>query len=762
MNTDALLSIDLDAITADRSLSYNLEDFLRYATHRITDQALPTFFDGLLPGQRKLLLAMQDLGALPGRKHQKASRVVAQSTAAYHPVGNTYDVLVNMSQAFRVPVLLTDPEGNWGEPESGSAAAERYTEIRFSAFGHDTLFADLPNERTPSSRTPHNIVPTALTYTDLHWEELYLPARLPLLLLNGSNGIAVGMAQTFQPLRFDTVLAATRAVLDGTPLDNVPLHLGYPGQCAITSTPDEVRQAFMTGRGSIKVAARHEILKQGGHTVGIVITAVPPHTLYNTLGDAFAEWKRSDPLCPFSEYRNETETTTRLVFRFKHSARPTTPAALEDALYTLYRKLPLTASLTVNMTALKNRMPVAYNLGSFLTDWVDERAAIIQRLAAIKLQDLRKQLGRLHLTVWMKRRIDIVIEGVRNQTTEELLAAYLNQWFHPDNGRDVTLEEVGLILNTNLRAISRLAEEELHARIAKTEREADKQQTLVDQLPARYDVIRADLAAFEAKRTEYGLTLPDCPHDTHLAALLSPRSAAKATVTPAGEKTPVAPPASHAHALIPTFALSDTPEIVVQSRKGILTRISNRSVRTVPYAVPLLDAGDSLRTASFHTGHFLHFLTTTGRIVAIPRDKLPAATPIYPAKLAEVAKLPSDALEGALWLPLLTDQPTHLWLTFDNNTVKRVALTEFPTLRSSVSLPAPVRTAALIGPETFTALDTEGDFTLLNAAGYAEVSRTRTGHLPRLALPDTGLTPTRSENKLVLTIDATTVAKRPV
>lgn len=750
--------LDLNAVQADPTLSHALSSFLRYATHRITDQSLPTFFDGLLPAQRKLLLSMQDLGALADKKHQKASRVVAQSTAAYHPVGNTYNVLVNMSQPYRVAIPLTDPEGNWGEPENGVAAAERYTEIRLSRFGQDVLFADLPHERTPAHRTPHDVVPTSLTYTDLHWEEQYLPARVPLLLLNGSNGIAVGIAQTFQPLRFDTVLAATRAALDGTPLSDVPLHMGYPAQCAIMSTPDEVREAFMTGRGSIKTAARYEWQVTRGQITALVITAVPPGTYYNTIGDAFAEWKRADQLCPFDSYRNETETTTRLVFELKRSTRPTSDAAKADIIKAAYRALPLTSSMTVNMIALRGNFPVTYNLESFLTDWLAERSAIIQRVAQARVAELDKQLARLHLTRWIKDNLDFVIEHVKTQPTEDALCTALTPRYHATFAQDLTVEEISVILNTNLRAISRLSEEELHARVAKTTAEHQRQTHLVESDTARRAVIRDDLTLFEAKARDYAVRLPDCPHDAELAALITRTPARNGSDNGNGSEKALSVAPKYKHAFEPVLIKAGDLEIFTQMQSGVITRLSNRSIRTAPYQVKRFTPEDTLRYADFSAYGYILIMSAAGKFHAIARDKLPMNTPIFPARLAQLLKLEETALEGAVLVSVLHDAPTHLWLKLADDTIKKVPLTELPTFRSSVTLPAPVIDAALIAGDTFT-VALPHDTLSVNPKAYKESSRTRAAHLPKLRPLDRG-TPVRVENKLIVITDADTVAKR--
>lgn len=736
--------IDLDFIQADPTLSHSLQTFLQYATHRITDQSLPIFFDGLLPAQRKLLLSMQDIGALPEKKHQKASRVVAQSTAAYHPVGSTYQVLVNMSQGFKTPHLLTDPEGNWGEPENGVAAAERYTEVRFSRFGYDVLFQDLPGERTPVTKVPHDVVPTQLTYTDLHWEETYLPARLPLLLLNGSNGIAVGIAQTFQPLTLSTVSNLISAKIAGTPILEIPLHLGYPSECAIVSSPEEVRQAFLTGRGSIKTASRYEWVTVRGVVTSLAVTAVPPGTLYNTIGDAFSEWRRSDPMCPFEEFRNETETSTRLVFVLKKNFRPTSEAHQISILKSTFRTLPLTSSQTVNMIALKDSFPVSYNLDTFLTDWVEERSRIIARVASCKAEGFKQALSRLHLTVWLKRHLDKILPHIRAIPTEEELILHLDPIYQLDFPNPITLDEVKLILSMNLRSISRIAETELYEKISRTERSYEQQLSLSQSESQQREQILKDVDHF-IKSPEYQLREVKCPYDTDLTALLHRSQEGKVTVP------------QYQHAFEPYFTKAQELEIFSQSQKGIITRMLSRQVRIAPREVNLLDTLDYLVSADFHTSQFVILITQQGRFHAVPAEKFPLSTPVHLTKVAQLLKLEPEILSGARIIHQLVDRPTHLWLSFDDFTVKRVALTDISIMRSTVALPLPIVNAAFISEASFMTLS-DGKMSNTNPLNYESVSRSRVGRLPKIALADRGI-PVRVENRLAITFNRDSIRK---
>jgi DNA gyrase subunit A len=489
-------TFDLDRTLQNSACASSWDNFIYYASNAIQDKALPHFFDGLVPSQRKLILSLDDLKARPDAKTVKSSSVVSRSTQAYHPVGNTYNVLVNLSQEWRVQAILTAPEGNWGPIESGLAAAERYTEIRFSQFGSDVLFADLPNaERQKSDAVPHGIVPASITYTDLHWEEDYLPARLPLLLLNGQNGIAVGIAQTWQPLAFRPLLTEIRQFLKTGQIDYTKLRPGYPTSPFITSSQQSFIDALKTGRGSVRSTAHHEVVKNRNNLITqIVFTSLPHGVTINPIGDTFNEWRAEDPAeCPFKEYRNETTVLNKrdaikLVFVLRE---PQPESALPGLLALLFKKTRLSDNHTVNMVALKGRFPVNYTLESFLVDWVEERQQIIYRVAQRKHGELSRQKRRLQILSWVRRNLDPTTAILKSALDEDQLYTALIAM--PGLLPELERAELDIVLDLNLRQLSKLAEADLLARMSRLDEQLAEQLKLVVDRQNRIQAIDADL-----------------------------------------------------------------------------------------------------------------------------------------------------------------------------------------------------------------------------------------------------------------------------
>lgn len=422
------MSLDVESLKKDPSLDYILSNFLGYATDAIQDQAIPNFFDGLLPTQRKHLLSLQDIGAMSESRHKKSSQVTANTQGNYRPVGVTYDVLVNMSQSFRVPQLFTDPEGLWGEPEIGEASAERYTEIRMSKLGEAVFFKHMPRTRLSAKSQPHGIVPVALNYTREKLEESYLPARLPALLLNGGTGMAVGIAQTFQPLSFDTLMPYLIAMAKGEKADISSLKFGYPANPAIISSPEEVTQALASGRGSIKVAGRFVVnYLNNGKPTSVDIVSLPNGKTYNKVGDSFNEWRTaSGSDCPFSSYRNlSEENKTLLRFSIRNPNELSDKAKLDWAIRRLYQVDGLVDHRTVNMNALKERFPVEYNVELLVKDWLQERVALEQRVAKKDLEKAKFDLHRTDLLILLHEKLQEVSKALINSGSETELRTNL-------------------------------------------------------------------------------------------------------------------------------------------------------------------------------------------------------------------------------------------------------------------------------------------------------------------------------------------------
>ena len=726
-----LAALNLDELSNDTALASSLENFLSYSSHRILEQALPHFFDGLLPAQRKLLFSLQDLKAFPGKKFQKSSSVVSGSTGSYHPIGNSYGVLVNMSQDWRVQALLTDPEGNWGPIDGQAAAAERYTEIRISAFGEAALFADMPAQRQSSDQTPHGIVPQSVTYTDLLLEEDYFPARLPLLLINGSNGIAVGIAQTFQPLSVKPLLTELRRYLAKGEIQYENIRLGFPTQPSITSDQASFIEALKTGRGSVRSTGKYSFeTNRNGDVKAVVFTSVPHNTTLNSIGDAFNAWASGNPDCIFSRFDNETEPDKiRLVFPLR---KPMAPAEVQAHVVELIRKANLSASHTINMTALKDRFPVVYGLDQFFHDWLEERSNIIMRAAQKRVAELRKQWHRLDVLLWVRANLDLVTETLKTAADSAAIKSALAfQWFaHFKEANEVISDEdIEILLDINLRQVSRLNEDELLKRVERVKTELKAQEQLASDPDARDAEIDIDLAQFLKNLEKYGLRDFQCDFDPAVGSLLdtAPSKAPKLTVVGG---TAVTSNADASWYLTSVGKGADT-DIIVYTEKAALIRVSSRSVKSTDFEVNLVDPEDRIVGAFFTTAPMLTLIIDNSRLAQVAKDALPLNTPVYPARIAQLLKS-KTAFTKVVPISATSDSPKDLLIIGATGTARRTPLKDIGTLRSSTAFPEDIRHAAFIESQVTGTDEATGTKFELNGAKIPAGSLKRTGKLPTL------------------------------
>ncbi|HEC63909.1 MAG TPA: hypothetical protein ENI23_01295 [bacterium] len=676
-------------------LEYMRSVFLGYSSHRILDQAIPTFFDGLMPSQKKHILSMQDIKATPGNKYQKSTRVVAQQTGNYHPVGSTYGVLVNMSQDFKNQVMLTDPDGNWGPIESHIPAADRYTEIRLSKFAMDVLLADLPATRTPATSIPHSVVPTHLTYNDELWEEEYLPARLPLLLINGSNGIAIGIAQTFQPLAYRPLLRELIRFIEEKRIDYGNLYLGFPTDPLIVSPRADFIQAMQTGHGSVKAAGRFEYLYTRNKLTSVRVTSVPYTVKLNDVGDKFNIWQRTDSTCPFSVHRNETDfESISLIFEFRKSTLPQDEAEADRYVQQLYSETGLIQSHTINMIALRGKYPVDYTLPLFFEHWVAERSAIIQRVAEKKAAELQVQLHRLDLIQFVKEYLDHIVEELKEAKDEKLLTEFFSNLWHDwcmgaQGISDLTLADTKIILEINLRQISKLSEEEVTKRIHVIQKEWERQIELVEDEFKRTNVIIVDANLFLDRADDYGI--PKVTNEFSESAIAQFAT----TSAPSNGNGIGSPRASADMSFQQFFQPAEDLDILAVTEHSFIHRISNRSVRSMEYALKLATQEDSVIFTSYVNTEYLAFITSEGKFIFVRREDLPMGTPMHMSKVLTLGR--SRVTPKSLRPVIILDRnPTHVLLICEGDLVKKIDLGLFPSYRTSVGLPSDIKFGAFV------------------------------------------------------------------
>ena len=704
---------DPDSINLDAALKYCTENFLGYASHRIQDQAIPALFDGLLPSQRGHILSLHDLGAASNKAYKKSTQVVAHQTARYRPVGNTYDVLVNMSQDWRVQVLLTDPEGSWGGEETGEASAERYTEIRLSPFAEAVCIPDLPN-RVSADKEPHGIVPVRMNEFGTHYEERYIPTRLPLILINGSNGIAVGLAQTYQPLSYYPLVELMISYIKTGVFDPSSLTFGYPTKCKIAMSPEAALDVLLKGRGSIKTAGEYRFMKKGLNIIGVEFTSTPPNQTTNAIGDAFNAHRRANPDFPFDKFLNQSpEGSTSLCFMLK------TPrideASLADPIRALYQQCKLVSHQTVNMVALVDQFPKTFNVKTYLDMWAEERIRIIARLKMVELTKLALQIHRLELIEWFRENSKEVIDytqakGVSEESIHDKLSGLFDRTLRQRHQFSTySMEDTKALLSFTLRQLSRLAEDSQDAHLAKKIEEYSAVRELIQSEVLLKEYLLKELSDILKASPSLGVRDIRCQYDTDLADFLSKQPASARLSLPGFKGAESSAGFYYQEAM---GAPGPTTTLVARTEKGLTFLVSNNSIRSTPLAIKVPN-GDRLESVvhSMHTRQ--PFITGEGRLLGVDLSiDLGMNTPLTPNRVLNSVKGKKSPQDISAVVPVaIMGDPKQgfgkggfLVVVYDNPMdgslyVKKSNLSDFASARSKVNItPLPglkVRWAAI-------------------------------------------------------------------
>ena len=378
------------AEVAKEILPVNLEDemrqsYLDYAMSVIVGRALPDVRDGLKPVHRRVLHAMRELGNDHTKAYKKSARVVGDVIGKYHPHGDTavYDAIVRMAQPFSMRYLLVDGQGNFGSVDGDAPAAMRYTEVRMTRIAGE-LLADIDKDT----------VDFAPNYDGSETEPSVMPARIPNLLVNGSSGIAVGMATNIPPHNLGEVITATLALIEDPLISIAELIAIMPGPdfptAGIINGSQGIYSAYTTGRGRVYVRARlhvEEIDSRGREA--LVVTELPYQVNKARLIEKIAELVRDKKLEGISELRDESDKDgMRVVIELRRGE------SSEVVINNLYKQTPLETVFGINMVALRDGQPKVFDLKSLLECFVRHRREVVTRRT---LFDLRKTRDRAHV-----------------------------------------------------------------------------------------------------------------------------------------------------------------------------------------------------------------------------------------------------------------------------------------------------------------------------------------------------------------------------
>src|SRR5919202_1410314 len=390
--------------------------YLDYAMSVIVGRALPDVRDGLKPVQRRVLFAMNEAGLQPNRAHAKCARIVGDVMGKYHPHGDgaIYDTLVRLAQDFSMRSPLVDGQGNFGSVDDDPAAAMRYTEARLAPLAREML-RDLDADT----------VDFATNYDGSTSEPTVLPSRFPNLLVNGSSGIAVGMATNIPPHNLRETIAATIAYIDDPDIttDGLIRHLKGPDfpTGGVILGLGGIREAYETGRGRIRVRARAHTEDIGGGKEAIVVTELPfmvtkggDGGLIRKIADLVQEKKISE----ISDLRDESDRKgMRLVIELKRGVIP------KVVLNKLYKHTAMQTTFGVNMVALVDNVPRTLPLRSVIHNYVGHQREVIVRRSKHELRRLEAQVHRLEGLLIALENLDAVIELIRGSRDRDTARA---------------------------------------------------------------------------------------------------------------------------------------------------------------------------------------------------------------------------------------------------------------------------------------------------------------------------------------------------
>ncbi|SMP14242.1 DNA gyrase subunit A [Desulfurobacterium pacificum] len=452
------------------------QSYLDYAMSVIVGRALPDVRDGLKPVHRRILYSMYELGLQPDKPYKKSARIVGETLGKFHPHGDTavYDALVRMAQDFSMRYPLIDGQGNFGSIDGDSAAAMRYTEARLSKIATE-LLKDIEKET----------VDFKPNFDESLTEPEVLPARFPNLLVNGTSGIAVGMATNIPPHNIKEVCEAIKYLVDretATVEELMQFIKGpdFPTGAEIIN-PEELTKIYKTGRGSVTIRAKHKIEEVRKKTA-IVITELPYQVNKADLIKKIADLVKDKKIEGISDIRDESDREgIRVVIELKRDATP------EVVLNKLYKFTPLQSNFNFNMIALVNGEPKLLNLKRYLEEFIKFRKEVILRRTAFLL---RKAEARLHILEGLKialENIDRVVEAIKKAESPAVAQQKLEEEF------GLTEKQSKAILEMRLQRLTGLEREKIENEYQSLTKDAEYYRFVMENEKEQKKLIKQDM-----------------------------------------------------------------------------------------------------------------------------------------------------------------------------------------------------------------------------------------------------------------------------
>jgi DNA gyrase subunit A len=614
------LTLEPPSQVPTRTLAEEVEAaFLEYSMSVIVARALPDVRDGLKPVQRRILWAMHDANLRPDRPFVKCARVVGDVMANYHPHGDAsiYEALVRMGQPFSSTAPLIDKHGNFGSP-SDPPAASRYTECRLSTLAMEML-----------AGIDEGTVDTEPNYDASRTEPIVMPARFPNLLVNGSQGIAVGMATNIPPHNLAEVCNAAVRLIDkpDATLSELMRHMKGPDfpTGALIMGDAGIKDAFRTGRGTIRLRAVHEIETSKRGAQAIVLTQIPFQTSVDAIAGKLAELVESGKIEGVRDIRNESgQGKTRLVIELRADTNP------QIVLNNLFKHTTAQTTFPVNMVALVDGVPHTINLVDALRGWLDHQVVVVTRRTQFRLE---KAEARLHIVEGLVKAVDMIDAVVKAIRASKDRAALMSKRF------EFSEIQANHILDMPLGRLTQLGIEELTKEKAELESRIKELRRILAKRDVLMGVIREELVAI---RDEH-----KAPRCTQIV----------------GDDT---------GAIDVVELVEDEPYVVTVTARGYVKAVPERS-RSAKVANPgerdaIVQVIDTTALAA------MLFFSDRGRayratVHELPKERLTAAQNLFQLGDGEKVVAVVDAR-------LHEDHPNLVFVTA-SGTVKRTSLAEF-------------------------------------------------------------------------------------
>ena len=477
--------------------------FLEYSMSVITSRALPDLRDGLKPVHRRILWSMYNSGYTPDKPHRKSAKTVGEVMGNYHPHGDSsiYEAMVRMAQDFNQRYLLIDGHGNFGNIEGDGAAAMRYTESRLSKLSLE-LLADIRK----------NTVDMTKNFDETLDEPTVLPSRFPNILVNGTMGIAVGMATNIPPHNLGEVIDGCVAYIDNPEIDTLGLMQYIKGPDfptgGIILGNSGIKKAYDTGRGSITIRSRAEIEEHANHNA-IVITEVPYGTNTLELKNKVAELVRDKIIDGISDYHTDLKDGVKITITLKRDANP------QVVLNNLYKHTNFQVQYGIIFLMIDNGTPRTLGLKDIIAKYIDHQKTVIIRRTKF---DLDRDEKRVHILEGYKiaqDHIDEVISIIRGAQTDEEAKGKLISRFN------LSEAQTDAILELKLRRLTGLERDKIEAELADLLVEIEELKSVLASEEKVLEIIKKELLEIKSKyaderRTHIDMTAIDYIEDESL------------------------------------------------------------------------------------------------------------------------------------------------------------------------------------------------------------------------------------------------------